>query len=120
MIFISTIYDLPLDDAVIHKIEIMDNHIIIDIELHNAKVIRIKFVNYYKVIDNRSIGKEIGDFEIKKLSDLVQQIIAEEIESGASKKYMDEIEISHFTLFEAWERKKIIEIVYENLEIEYL
>lgn len=50
----------------------------------------------------------------------MQQIIAEEIESGASKKYMDEIEISHFTLFEAWERKKIIEIVYENLEIEYL
>jgi hypothetical protein len=33
---------------------------------------------------------------------------------------MDEIEINHFILFEAWERKKIMEIVYEKMEIEYL
>lgn len=98
----------------------MEDYIIIYIELYNANVVKIKFANYYKIIDNRSISKEIGDFEIKKFSDLVQQIISEEIESGASRKYMDEIEINHFMLFEAWERKKIIEIVYEKMEIEYL
>ena len=118
--FISVIYDLPLNDAFINKVEIMEDYIIIYIELYNAKVIKIKFINYYKIIDNCSIGKEIGDFTIKKSSNLVKQTIYEEIESGASKKYMDEIEINHFILFEAWERKKIMEIVYEKMEIEYL
>ena len=98
----------------------MEDYIIIYIEIYNAKVIKIKFINYYKIIDNCSIGKEIGDFTIKKSSNLVKQTIYEEIESGASKKNMDEIEINHFILFEAWERKKIMEIVYEKMEIEYL
>ncbi len=120
MTFIITIYDIPLDDAVVNKIEIMEDYIIIYIKLYNAKIVKIKFVNYYKVIDDRSIGKEIGDFEINQFSNLIQQIISEEIESGASRKYMNELGINHFILFESWERKKIIEVVYEKMEIEYL
>ncbi len=113
------IYDIPLDDAVINKIEIMEDYIIIYIELYNAKIIKIKFENYYKIIDNHSIGQEIGDFEVNQRSDLIGQIISEEIESGASGKYMKEIEINHFILFEPWERRKIIEVVYEKMGIEY-
>lgn len=98
----------------------MKDYIIIYIKLYNSKIIKIKFINYYKIIDNCSIGKEIGEFEINKSSNLVKQILAQEIENGASKKYIDEIEIKHFILFEAWGRKEIIEIVYEKMEIECL
>ena len=57
-------------------------------------------------IDYHAIGQEIGDFEIQHDSDFIQQIISEEIESGASRAYMDGLTFTHFRLFEAWKRKK--------------
>lgn len=50
----------------------------------------------------------------------IQQIISEEIESGASRAYMDGLTFTHFRLFETWKRKKILEIVCEKIEVEYL
>lgn len=63
-------------------------------------------MNYYGIIDYHAIGQEIGDFEIQHDSDFIQQIISEEIESGASRAYMDGLTFTHFCLFETWKRKK--------------
>lgn len=84
---------------------VKSNGITSQTKLYNAKIIKIKFINYYKIIDDCSIGKEIGYFEINQFSNLIQQIISEEIESGALRKYMNELGINHFILFESWERK---------------
>ena len=78
------------------------------------------FLNYYGIIDYHAIGQEIGDFEIQHDSDFIQQIISEEIESGASRAYMDGLTFTHFRLFETWKKKKILEIVCEKIEVEYL
>ena len=67
-----------------------------------------------------TIDKEIGDFEIKHSSDFIQRIISEEIESGASRECIDVLEFTHFSLFEAWERKKVLEIVCEKIDVKYL
>ena len=114
MIFIkaNTIYEVSLEDASIYKIEILKSDISIYIQLYNAKRVKIIFLNYYGIIDYHAIGQEIGDFEIQHDSDFIQQIISEEVESGAS--------FTHFRLFETWKRKKILEIVCEKIEVEYL
>ena len=115
MIFIkaNTIYEVSLEDASIYKIEILKSDISIYIQLYNAKRVKIIFLNYYGIIDYHAIGQEIGDFEI-------QHIISEEVESGASRAYMDGLTFTHFRLFETWKRKKILEIVCEKIEVEYL
>ena len=120
MILISTIYDIPLEDATIDKIEIFGDNVAVYVKLYNIKNVKIVFINYYEIIDSHSIDKEIGDFEMNHSSDLIQQIVSEEIKSGASREYMDLLELIHFSLFEPWERKKILEIVCEKIEIEYL
>ena len=122
MIFIkaNTIYEVPLEDASIYKIEILKSDISIYIQLYNAKRVKIIFLNYYGIIDYHAIGQEIGDFEIQHDSDFIQQIISEEIESGASRAYMDGLTFTHFRLFETWKKKKILEIVCEKIEVEYL
>lgn len=108
MIFIkaNTIYEVSLEDASIYKIEILKSDISIYIQLYNAKRVKIIFLNYYGIIDYHAIGQEIGDFEIQHDSDFIQQIISEEIESGASRAYMDGLTFTHFRLFETWKRKK--------------
>ena len=122
MIFIkaNTIYEVSLEDASIYKIEILKSDISIYIQLYNAKRVKIIFLNYYGIIDYHAICQEIGDFEIQHDSDFIQQIISEEIESGASRSYMDGLTFTHFRLFETWKRKKILEIVCEKIEVEYL
>ena len=120
LIKINTIYEIPLEDSSIYKIEILKNNILVYIQLYNAKEIKIIFLNYYGIIDHHAIDKEIGDFEIQHDSDFIQQIILEEIESGASKAYIEGLSFTHFRLFEAWERKKILEIVCEKIEVKYL
>ena len=122
MIFIkaNTIYEVSLEDASIYKIEILKSDISIYIQLYNAKRVKIIFLNYYGIIDYHAIDQEIGDFEIQHDSDFIQQIISEEIESGASRAYMDGLTFTHFRLFEAWKRKKILENVCEKIEVEYL
>lgn len=122
MVFIkaNTIYEVPLEDASIYKIEILKSDISIYIQLYNSKRVKIIFLNYYGIIDYHAIGQEIGDFEIQHDSDFIQQIISEEIESGASRAYMDGLTFTHFRLFETWKRKKILEIVCEKIEVEYL
>lgn len=121
MIFIkaNTIYEVSLEDASIYKIEILKSDISIYIQLYNAKRVKIIFLNYYGIIDYHVIGQEIGDFEIQHDSDFIQQIISEEIESGASRAYMDGLTFTHFCLFETWKRKKILEIVCEKIEVEF-
>ena len=116
----NTIYEVSLEDASIYKIEILKSDISIYIQLYNAKRVKIIFLNYYGIIDYHAIGQEIGDFEIQHDSDFIQQIISEEIESGASRAYMDGLTFTHFRLFETWKRKKILEIVCEKIEVEYL
>lgn len=120
MIFIGTIYDIPLEDAVVYQIQINEDTIAVWLELYNAQKVCIKCINYYKFIDNHSIGCEIGDFEIHHASHFIQQILRDEITGGASRKYIDEMLLSHLILFEPWERKKIMEIVYEKLKIQYV
>lgn len=120
MILINTIYDIPLEDASICKIEILKNNISIYIQLYNSKKVEVIFLNYYGMIDYHAIDKEIGDFEIKHSSDFIQRIISEEIESGASRECIDVLEFTHFSLFEAWERKKVLEIVCEKIDVKYL
>lgn len=121
MIFIkaNTIYEVSLEDASIYKIEILKSDISIYIQLYNSKRVKIIFLNYYGIIDYHAIGQEIGDFEIQHDSDFIQQIISEEIESGASRAYMDGLTFTHFRLFETWKRKKILEIVCEKIEVEF-
>ena len=113
------IYEVSLEDASIYKIEPLKSDISIYIQLYNAKRVKIIFLNYYGIIDYHAIGREIGDFEIQHDSDFIQQIISEEIESGASRAYMDGLTFTHFRLFEAWKRKKILEIVCEKIEVEF-
>ena len=107
MIFIkaNTIYEVSLEDASIYKIEILKSDISIYIQLYNAKRVKIIFLNYYGIIDYHAICQEIGDFEIQHDSDFIQQIISEEIESGASRAYMDGLTFTHFRLFETWKGK---------------
>lgn len=110
------ISDLPLDDAIINNIRLTDNHAVIEILLYNGKRVTLKFFNCWRLIFRRAVNQEIGDYKILKKSELIDKV-AEDILNGGGT--IDELKnTEHIMFYEPWNENVILEIVYDNMEIE--
>lgn len=110
------ISDMPLDDAIINNIRLIDNYAVIEILLYNEKRVTFKFFNCWRLISRQAVDQEIGDYKILKKSELLDEV-ADDILNGDGT--IDELKnAEHIMFYEPWNENVILEIVYDGMEIE--
>lgn len=110
------ISEMPLDDAIINNIRLIDNYAVIEILLYNEKRVTFKFFNCWRLISRQAVDQEIGDYKILKKSELLDEV-ADDILNGDGT--IDELKnAEHIMFYEPWNENVILEIVYDGMEIE--
>ncbi|WP_085831853.1 hypothetical protein [Clostridium merdae] len=107
---------LGLSDGTIKSIKIIRNEAEVVIERWNAKGLKLIFVDCWRLKDRQSTDQPIGDIQIFKKSDLLDELIADMIDGGGTKAEVEEA--VQITFYEPSDNRIILEIIANAVHAE--
>lgn len=107
---------LDVSDGFIKSIQIFDNEAEIVIEKWNAKIVKLKLKECWRLKDRQSTNREISHLIVLEQSELLDEVIADIIEGGGSKEEVKDA--FQITFYEPYYNNIILEIVATSIVIQ--
>lgn len=107
---------LGLSDGTIKSIKLIRNEVEVVIERWNAKGLKLIFENCLRLKDRQSTDQLIGDIQLIKKSNLLDELIADILDGGGTKEEVKEA--VQITFYEPADYRVILEIIANSVRVE--